>query len=47
MLNFGLIIQFIFVFGLIVFVHEFGHFLIAKWWEWMLKSLVLVTRPAW
>ena len=30
MLNFGLIIQFIFVFGLIVFVHEFGHFLIAK-----------------
>ncbi len=30
MLNFGLILQFIFVFGLIVFVHEFGHFLIAK-----------------
>jgi len=30
MLNFGLLIQFIFVFGLIVFVHEFGHFLIAK-----------------
>jgi len=30
MLNFGLIIQFIFVFGLIVFVHELGHFLVAK-----------------
>jgi len=28
--NFGLIIQFIFVFGLIVFVHELGHFLVAK-----------------
>ena len=31
MLNFGLILQFIFVFGLIVFVHELGHFLVAKW----------------
>ena len=31
MLNFGLIIQFIFVFGLIVFVHELGHFLVSKW----------------
>lgn len=30
MLNFGLILQFIFVFGVIVFVHELGHFLIAK-----------------
>lgn len=30
MLNFGLILQFIFVFGLIVFVHELGHFLVAK-----------------
>lgn len=30
MLNFSLILQFILVFGLIVFVHELGHFLIAK-----------------
>ncbi len=30
MFNLGLIIQFIFVFGLIVFVHELGHFLVAK-----------------
>ena len=30
MLNIGLILQFIFVFGLIVFVHELGHFLAAK-----------------
>lgn len=30
MTNIGLIIQFIFVFGLIVFVHELGHFLAAK-----------------
>lgn len=30
MFNFGLILQFILVFGLIVFVHELGHFLIAK-----------------
>lgn len=31
MSNFGLILQFIFVFGLIVFVHELGHFLVSKW----------------
>jgi len=31
MFNFGLILQFIFVFGLIVFVHELGHFLMSKW----------------
>lgn len=31
MSNFGLILQFIFVFGLIVFVHELGHFLMSKW----------------
>jgi len=30
MSNLSLIIQFIFVFGLIVFVHELGHFLVAK-----------------
>ena len=30
MFNFGLILQFILVFGVIVFVHELGHFLIAK-----------------
>lgn len=31
MINFGVILQFIFVFGLIVFVHELGHFLVSKW----------------
>jgi regulator of sigma E protease len=30
MLNFSLILQFILVFGVIVFVHELGHFLLAK-----------------
>ncbi|MGH7963670.1 MAG: site-2 protease family protein, partial [Candidatus Binatia bacterium] len=29
--NFSVILQVVIVFGLIVFVHELGHFLLAKW----------------
>lgn len=40
------IIGFIFVFGLVVFIHEFGHFIVAKWNDVEVEAFSLGMGPA-